>query len=329
MNKFMEQGFDLSEIVEDDDSSSFELILSNLTAESAKLIVFYKWKYGYLGVDYNCRVAPALPIENIEPTDPIEPIDINPTQRDRQAPSLAPVGFQLQLVAMKYDLFLFDADDTLFDFGASERMSFEQTLNKYDIAFSAEIYSTYKTESKKLWRKLELGQTTKDFLKVERFRTTFKEFGIDANPEKISESYLEILPENVCLNPYAIEICNSLSKKAQIGIVTNGIESVQKRRLEISGLKETISFMVVSEECGYAKPDKRFFEHTMIKAQRSSKDGILVIGDRIETDITGAHEFGLDSCWYNPNHLDPGNQQMTFQISCLSELESFANQSLD
>ena len=59
--------------------------------------------------------------------------------------------------------------------------------------------------------------------------------------------------------------------------------------------------MVVSEECGYAKPHRRFFEYTMGKIKSNKPIKPLVIGDRLETDIKGANDFGLDSCWYNPD----------------------------
>lgn len=226
---------------------------------------------------------------------------------------------------MKYDLFLFDADDTLFDFKASEKLSLESVMKQFKIEFTSDLYTTYKAESAKLWRQLELGETTKDFLKVERFRRTLNHFNLNAPAEEMAQAYLEALPENLCLNHYAKDIVEFLNNHGDVAIVTNGIESVQKRRLEISGLKDMIKFMVVSEECGYAKPDHRFFEHTMKVAGRSSKEGVIVIGDRLETDIEGANQFGFDSCWYNPNKLERKGQEMTLEISCLSDLKKLVH----
>ena len=229
---------------------------------------------------------------------------------------------------MKYNLFLFDADDTLFNFGKSEEVSLKKTLFHFDATIGfEEVYQTYKKESEKLWRMLELGKTTKDHLRVERFRLTAEKHDIQVCPEKLSDLYLEILPEQVNLNDHANEMCEYLANHYRVGIVTNGIESVQKRRLEKSGLSKFIEFMVVSEECGFAKPDIRFFEHTMSKFTGSSKEKSLVIGDRLETDNEGAHAFGIDACWYNPKKL-AGKLSMKpkYQIECLSEIKKIVNE---
>jgi 2-haloacid dehalogenase len=203
---------------------------------------------------------------------------------------------------MNYDLFLFDLDDTLLDFKESERMSFYTTLQNLGIKSDlTAIYQQYQIENRALWLQFEQNKTTKDHLKVERFRKIFQSHKIDIDPETASKMYLETLPETVVLIDYAVEICRYLSGFGEIGIITNGIHQVQTQRIQKSRLAPYISFVSVSEECGFAKPDIRFFEYSTKMAQKFSKDSALVIGDRIEIDIQGAHNFGVDGCWFNPN----------------------------
>lgn len=223
---------------------------------------------------------------------------------------------------MKYDFFLFDADDTLFDFGASEQKSFAETLKTFDIQHDLNsIYRTYKAESEKLWRLLEEGKVTKEFIVVERFRKTLEAYNIEANPRKLSDTYLGFLPEFVYLNDHAVEVCTFLSQSSTVAIVTNGVDLMQRKRLERSDLKDMISFMVTSEECGYVKPHSKFFEYMMTKIENSPKDRLLVIGDRLETDIMGADSFGIDTCWYNPKSLNnPYDVRPKYEIKHLSEL---------
>lgn len=229
---------------------------------------------------------------------------------------------------MLYDLYLFDADDTLFDFKASEKAAFKKTILKFEIKqHYSEIFPVYQKMSDQLWQQYEKGEVEKDLLRTERFRRTAETCGFSAPETEMSESYLDFLANEVNMIEGAIELCSSLSQKAEVGIVTNGIEDVQKRRLEASGLKEFISFMVVSDEsgCGYPKPDERFFDYAFKKAKRESKEKVLVIGDRLETDILGAQNYGLDACWYNPQakskHL-PVNPK--YDIRDLGELKSIA-----
>ncbi len=191
------------------------------------------------------------------------------------------------------------------------------------------IYEIYKKESALLWFQLEQGKVTKDFLKTERFRRTFEAFALDVPARAASDVYLEILPQTVILLDYAVEICQHLSERAEVGIITNGIETVQKRRLQNSGLAPFISFIAVSEECGFAKPDVRFFEHSSKMARRFSKEKSLVIGDRLETDIQGAHDFGVDACFYNPARLSiSSSHKPRYEISHLSQLHEVVGASL-
>ena len=225
---------------------------------------------------------------------------------------------------MAYKLFLFDVDDTLLDFRASERRSLTHVFAELGIADPKhEIFATYRTESDRLWIQLEHGKISKDFLKGERFKQTFAKHKIDADPHRASELYLHALQETVVLIDHAQEILQDLSKIGEIGIVTNGIDTVQHHRLKKSKLDQYISFVAVSESAGFAKPDVRFFEHTAKLAKNFSKDSVLVIGDRLETDILGAHNFGVDACWYNPQKSKVvGEVIPKHEISHLSEIRA-------
>lgn len=225
---------------------------------------------------------------------------------------------------MKYDLFLFDLDDTLLDFKESERLSFFLTFQDLGIQTGLnELYLNYQTINSALWKQFELGQTSKENLKVERFKNLFESHQIQIDPQLASSRYLTVLAETVVLIDYSVEICKSLSQFGEIGIITNGIHTVQTQRIKKSKLAPFISFVSVSEECGYAKPDVRFFEHSLRKATQFNKNSALVIGDRIEADIQGAKNFGLDSCWYNPKRIEaPAEPIPTYEISHLSELMS-------
>lgn len=202
---------------------------------------------------------------------------------------------------MSYELFLFDLDDTLLDFKASERLSFFSTMKSFGLSTTIDaLFESYQSENRALWLLFEQAKTSKEHLKVERFRKAFAAHGIEIDPHMASQRYLDALPETVVLIDHAVEICELLSGRGEIGIITNGIHHVQTRRIQNSKLAPYISFVSVSEEAGFAKPDVRFFEYSAKMAKRFSKASSLVIGDRLETDVEGAHAFGVDACWFNP-----------------------------
>lgn len=223
---------------------------------------------------------------------------------------------------MKYQLFLFDLDDTLLDFRASEKLSFFRTLDQLGIREQQEaLFKTYQVENQALWKMFEEAKTTKEHLKVERFRKTFQQHQVEVNPEKASLTYLDTLPETVVLIEHAEEICQQLSELGEIGIVTNGIEYVQERRIKNSAISPYLSFVAVSETCGHAKPDVRFFEYSVKMAKSFDKRKTLMVGDRLETDIQGAQNFGIDSCWFNPQNLN-ADLKPTYNIQTLKELQT-------
>jgi len=32
------------------------------------------------------------------------------------------------------------------------------------------------------------------------------------------------------------------------------------------------------------------------------KKDVLIIGDSLSSDVKGGNDFGIDTCWFNPNH---------------------------
>ena len=227
----------------------------------------------------------------------------------------------------KYKTYLFDLDDTLLDFRASEALAFRRIIEnlhnqgelKTELDYDT-LYAYYKVENKKLWDLFDCGKVDKDTLKVKRFDLLIKKFNLKASAEDLSDSYLHALPDAVVLLDHAIEVLKFLKERAEIGIITNGIEFVQHKRIERSGIKELVDFVCVSEACGHAKPDIRFFEYAAIHARDFKKENAVIIGDRYEADIVGGHRFGIDTCWFNHDELTIERPIHTYEIRSLKDL---------
>jgi len=205
---------------------------------------------------------------------------------------------------MHHRLFLFDLDDTLLDFKASERLSFVRTMASLGLTGElGALFNDYQAINLALWRSFELGTVSKDFLKVERFRATFASHQLDCDPQRASHLYQDALADTVVLIDGALDLCAMLAGIGEVGIITNGIEQIQTRRIASSGLGPSISFVATSEACGFAKPDSRFFDYSTRMARRFVEQETVIVGDRLDADILGANRFGIDSCWFNPQRL--------------------------
>lgn len=223
---------------------------------------------------------------------------------------------------MDYRLFLFDLDDTLLDFRASERLSFARTMSSLGIEDAPDtLFADYQRSNQQLWTDLERGLVDKDFLKVERFRRVFALHRLQVDAVRASHVYLEWLPQTVVLIDGAREVCEALAAHGEIGIISNGIEQVQGRRIANAGLSDLIGFVATSEACGHAKPDVRFFDYATRMATAFDKARTVIVGDRLEADILGANRFGIDSCWFNPSRrTNDGTAQPTHEVHRLHDI---------
>ena len=58
----------------------------------------------------------------------------------------------------KYKYLLFDADNTLLDFNASEKFALKKTLEDMGHQFSDEVHKNYHRINDELWKSLEKGE---------------------------------------------------------------------------------------------------------------------------------------------------------------------------
>ena len=223
---------------------------------------------------------------------------------------------------MKHRLFLFDLDDTLLDFKASEHLSFARTLGALGFTGPLDgLFAQYQVVNTALWRRFEAGTVAKEFLKVDRFRQTFAANDLDLDPEKASRLFVESLSDTVVLIDGAADLCEALAGVGEVGIVTNGAEQIQQLRIASSGLGRHISFVCTSEACGFAKPDVRFFEHAGKLARAFARHEAIIVGDRLDADILGANRYGIESCWFNPGRLANDSPAVpTFEVESLHEI---------
>jgi len=226
---------------------------------------------------------------------------------------------------MKYKLLVFDADDTLFDFGYAERLAFKQVIHsQIDGSDFEKYFETYKAVNKKVWEEREQGLISFDKLKVERFRRFFNIADIRINPEKAGHDYLINLSHINKLLPDAYRVVEELSKDYLIAILTNGLTLVQKPRLMNSEIIKFINAHVISEEVGYSKPQPEIFNVICEKNNFFDKSKILIIGDNYSSDIIGGIAFGIDTCWLSsensPNNHIENFIAPTYRISNLIEI---------
>ncbi|CAM4413141.1 2-haloalkanoic acid dehalogenase [Bacillus manliponensis] len=222
---------------------------------------------------------------------------------------------------MKYEIILFDVDDTLFDFSMSEKKALHKAFVEFGLPMGLVDYEAdYKEISKVLWRDLEQGLTNLSELGVERFRRLFLAHELEINADTFNSVYLGYLGNETHIVQGAVELCDNLAG-CRLAIITNGFTDVQTSRIGSSPLSNTFEHIIISEEAGFQKPEKGIFDYAFSKLQITDKAKVLIVGDSLTSDIQGGINYGIDTCWFNP-HLKENNIGIkpTFEIRELTDL---------
>ncbi|NQX47481.1 noncanonical pyrimidine nucleotidase, YjjG family [Paenibacillus tritici] len=228
---------------------------------------------------------------------------------------------------MRYDCVLFDADDTLYDYGMAESHALSHAFSHFGLPTGAQEYAaSYQEINRSLWKDLEQGKITSAALRVERFNRLFAAHELKFKPDEFSEAYLRFLGEGTFLIQGAAELCGELAG-CRLAIITNGIKDVQQSRIKGSPLSEVFEAIIISEETGYQKPETGIFDYAFEKLKLADKRKVLMVGDSLTSDIQGGINYGIDTCWFNPLGK-PGNPEITptYEIRSLDELLEIVNE---
>ena len=202
--------------------------------------------------------------------------------------------------------FLFDLDQTLLDFHASEYKALGIVLTRNGLSFSDEIYQAFKAYNKALWLELEKGTISRTELFTKRFLDVFSRCEGDASgldPLKVNDEFIRTMSVNGVLMDGALEFVKKVREGipgARIYIASNGATVNAKGRIASTGLDRYIDGLFISEDMGVTKPDAAFFDLCLEKIGEPGESCIM-IGDSLSSDMLGAKNASLASVWFMPS----------------------------
>ena len=228
---------------------------------------------------------------------------------------------------MKYKLIILDLDNTIFDFTKAETVALEQTLRFFRIPITDNLKNSYYEINSKFWKDFENKIIEVNEIKNMRFLNFCQVNDLNVDAKKMSRLYLENLAKTNFLIDGSLELLEKLSQQYLLSVITNGISFVQKARLENTKIRKYFKSIVISEDVGVSKPNPEIFDILLKNFKNIRKSSILMIGDGLSSDIAGANNAGIDSCWYNPNKIT-GNISIkpVYTVSNYSEIEKILNE---
>lgn len=221
----------------------------------------------------------------------------------------------------KYKTLFFDVDDTLLDFGAAEKLALQLLFEEQNIPLTSEVEGQYKKINQGLWKRFEAGELDRDEVVNTRFSILFNEYGKEMDGILLEKNYRSYLEQGHQLVDGAFELISELHNDFDLYVVTNGVSKTQDKRLRDSGLFPLFRNIFVSEDTGYQKPMKEFFDYVFARIPNFRVEEALIIGDSLSADIKGGELAGMDTCWFNPNmKQNHTNIKPSYQIHNLEEL---------
>jgi 5'-nucleotidase len=211
---------------------------------------------------------------------------------------------------MEWNIVCFDLDNTLFDYEKTfkrtslycVKLCFQRWNIPFDHSFE-EWFKVFKKYCDWHWNAYESKKITRIQYRRARFLDAMNEFSLHINI-RLADEFHHLFDRTVFyfVEPFEgmIPFIQKIKKlPICLGIITNGNEHVQLRKIKHLGLKPFFSKknIIVSGHVGFEKPAPEIFQ---IAKMMFGPGKAIYIGDSWEQDVLGAVNAGWDAIFFNP-----------------------------
>lgn len=221
-----------------------------------------------------------------------------------------------------------DLDDTIWDFRVNSLLALRAVYDELEVRCEIPDYEQFKCSymatNKELWELYHHNRITKDFLLRERFARPFRLAGSrvaddDRFLSRLNDRYLDILSQQTTLVPGAVELLDYLTDRGYpLYILSNGFAEVQSRKLRSGGIDRYFRRIILSDEIGITKPDRRLFDYALQQIGATA-DEAVILGDNYDADILGAMNAGWKAIYFNRDNAPIPGPTPHFTITSLSQ----------
>jgi putative hydrolase of the HAD superfamily len=197
-----------------------------------------------------------------------------------------------------YQHFIFDWDNTLFDYAGyweqAHRLMY-QNVPKLNQATDYETFMTiYKEKDAALWPKVSKGLLTLDELRIQRMTLTAETLSIQLSRDEAAvmfDQIFQLLLSSIKKEETLLHRLQALNKTKDIFILTNGGTWEQTEKLKRTGFFNQFP-TYISETIGFEKPQKEAFDYVLQDNQLKAAE-VVMIGDSLTNDILPAQKLGM------------------------------------
>ena len=227
---------------------------------------------------------------------------------------------------MQYKAIFIDIDDTILDYVPCCREAFDAAMKSIEPSAisplrSDELFDLFFDISGRLFSEAKRGLHTIAEV-MDLYPAEFCERA--GYPPEAVDPFKHAFRKHWGLThvlvPEARETLEALHNKGyRLFAASNSFGHLQRSRLQQAGILHLFEDTYISMDIGYDKPDVRFYEEALRRCGLQPQD-VLMVGDSMTTDIVGAQQAGLDTCWFNKYNEQRHEALPTYVIYGLGEL---------
>lgn len=106
--------------------------------------------------------------------------------------------------------------------------------------------------------------------------------------------------------PETRDVLTSLEGKYRLGILSNGASKIQRNKLARCGLEGVFDPIIISGEHSLGKPEAGLLR-PLPRILKCQADEVVIVGDRLDTDIQMALNVGCKGVWINRRKKRPAS----------------------
>lgn len=226
-------------------------------------------------------------------------------------------------------MIFFDLDGTLLDHKRSEFLGVKAFYEEYKDYFKLKeeiFHKIWCQISDKCFNRYLNGEVTFDEQRIERIKELFNYSNIKLTDEDAMikfKKYLSNYEDNWKPFDDVIPCLKQLSRKYEIGIISNGDLKQQSLKLEKMEIKQYFTDIITAGEVGISKPNIKLFSIACYRVNKQPQE-CYYIGDDLYTDILPCKEVGVSGIWLNRKRepLAIDNIKMIYSLNDLKSILS-------
>ena len=193
-------------------------------------------------------------------------------------------------------LILFDIDDTLVDHTAAANAGARALHERVGSSLSADDFvGRWGVALERHFDRYLAGALSFQGQRRARVREVVDLGLTDERADRVFDMYQAAYEEGWSLFSDVSLCLDRLASSHSIGVISNGEARQQRSKLTKTGIADRFACVLISEECGFAKPSREIFLRACELAGEPSTNAVYV-GDRYDVDARGA-AAGLGGVW--------------------------------